>query len=670
MKILLVRTKPDNLFNRLGLVTFEPLELEYLAAAAKELQQDVLIYDGQVEQLPFDKYLKQCNPDLVAITGYTIDVNRIRRYAGIVKAYRSDLPVVVGGVHAELNWQDFCNPAIDAIVHANPVVAFKAIICAFEQDLSLEKLENICVRTRQGNEWVKNPGQPLDPNQLPLPDRTHLLTHKKAFRYFGQEECALVKTAWGCPFECSFCYCSCLNQGHYTCREIEKVMAELQSLPQKKIFIIDDTFLLDKKRIEVFCRLVREYGIQKSFSVYSRADFIIAHEALLVLLKEAGIDEIIIGLETMDERTLSSYKKGTTAADNYQAVELLRQYKINSTVLFIVGNDYSKEDFSRLRRTVRQLNPDLCMFSVFTPLKGVPEYKQYLHKLAVAEDNFEAYDFLHLTMTPTNITTMRFYLEFYLLYASFYLSFGQLKRNAGPIARSLFSLLKEAPKGLWDKLKKFAALNFPDIWDVWAHRYDKLWVQKYSLSPSRKLILSELEKKLTNAIHQEISILDVGCGTGQLLQDIVTAFKDLPLHAVGIDSSWQMVRAAQEKQIPQTQFLYGDAQNLPFPDASFDILTCSHSFPYYADKTRAIAEFGRVLKPGGVLLLVNASVNNLYDKLVMTMVKLTTSPAHYPSAAETTVLVKNGGLIPLGQQPLATAFYMPSIILTCAQRGT
>lgn len=206
-----------------------------------------------------------------------------------------------------------------------------------------------------------------------------------------------------------------------------------------------------------------------------------------------------------------------------------------------------------------------------------------------------------------------------------------------------------------------------NIWDFWAGRYEKLWVQKYSLKPTRDLVIMELKKHIKLNQKQKC-LLDVGCGTGQLLLDIQEQLGYLNITLTGIDSSAKMIAVAQKKLI-KAKLQISNALDLPFSANQFDLLTCCHSFPYYKDKLKALKEFKRVVKPGGFLFLIQASENSIYDKLVMQLVKLTTSPADYPSKVHIKEMVGKTGFILLEQKRLESKFFMPSIILSILQNG-
>jgi len=96
-------------------------------------------------------------------------------------------------------------------------------------------------------------------------------------------------------------------------------------------------------------------------------------------------------------------------------------------------------------------------------------------------------------------------------------------------------------------------------------------------------------------------ILDIGCGTGVLEEDIKGA------DVVGVDITEEMVRLAQGKRIPSLESLsLGDGEHLPFRDASFDsVLSCY--VVKYCNPDRLVREIARVLRPGGELVLYDFS---------------------------------------------------------------
>ncbi|ATW25038.1 class I SAM-dependent methyltransferase [Candidatus Formimonas warabiya] len=207
-----------------------------------------------------------------------------------------------------------------------------------------------------------------------------------------------------------------------------------------------------------------------------------------------------------------------------------------------------------------------------------------------------------------------------------------------------------------------------NIWDFWAVRYENLWVQRTSLGPTRELVIGEIGKLLGTAGREPVHILDAGCGTGQLAEELACAFPGFALQITGLDAAGKMIEEAEGKKIPGAVFLAGDVHNLPFPDGRFDIVTCCHSFPYYQDQMAALRELARVVKPEGALLLVQASANTGYDKFALSLVKLTTGRAFYPSAPETAKMLEQAGLCLWGQKRVPTGFFMPNIILSMGRR--
>lgn len=89
-------------------------------------------------------------------------------------------------------------------------------------------------------------------------------------------------------------------------------------------------------------------------------------------------------------------------------------------------------------------------------------------------------------------------------------------------------------------------------------------------------------------------VLEVGCGGGY----VAAAARDRRAEVVGVDFSATQIDLAR-KSYPDIQFIEGDAEDLPFPDAGFDVVLNAFGFPHLADPDKAAREACRVLKRGG-----------------------------------------------------------------------
>jgi 2-polyprenyl-3-methyl-5-hydroxy-6-metoxy-1,4-benzoquinol methylase len=202
------------------------------------------------------------------------------------------------------------------------------------------------------------------------------------------------------------------------------------------------------------------------------------------------------------------------------------------------------------------------------------------------------------------------------------------------------------------------------IWDFWAKYYDKLWVQKLSLAPTRKRVISKISNLLNK--EKQYTILDMGCGTGQLLVDMEKSFKDFDIKYEGIDISPKMVNLAKEK-LPHMKINAISADDFEADKGSYDFIICTHSFPYYTDKKAILSKFNELLRPGGYLMLAQASQNNLFDAMVMFFVKFTTSKAKYPSVKEMKKIINQQFFMKELDQ-IKEKIYMSSIYLFVCQK--
>lgn len=149
------------------------------------------------------------------------------------------------------------------------------------------------------------------------------------------------------------------------------------------------------------------------------------------------------------------------------------------------------------------------------------------------------------------------------------------------------------------------AAKVNDLFNTIASRYDLLNdLQSFGLHRLWKRRLVHLA-----ASQPGERVLDLCCGTG----DIALAFARLGLEVTGLDFSEQMLTIARHRAEshgrvsggPAIQFLHGDAQQIPFPDASFDIVSVGYGLRNLADWESGLREMKRVAKPGGRLLVLD-----------------------------------------------------------------
>lgn len=401
-RILLVRPKYRTGLTRFASIATEPLELEYLAAAVRASGHTYQIWDGQLDG-SLSQLCRTYQPDMVAITGYYPARDQMLAYARTVRVLQPEAAVLVGGVHAELQQEDFQRPEVDLIVHSGGVLTFQKILTRERADW--QNLAGISWQDEQG-QWRKNAPAEFDPSALPHPDRSFFHAHKQGFSWLYHGPVALVKTAFGCPYNCSFCSCRLLNNGTYQAREVEDAVKEMKGIDCSLIWLIDDTFLLDRQRLHDFAAELMRQNLERQFIIYGRADFISQHPDILPLLQKMGVIEVIVGLEAVDDNDLQGFNKQVNAEQNRRCVRLLQQHHIGCVGLFIMGQQATAADFRRLDRWIKDVQLSMYTISVFSPFPGTAEYPALAKQLLSTD--CQKWDLLHVVLPPLHLSRLGF----------------------------------------------------------------------------------------------------------------------------------------------------------------------------------------------------------------------------------------------------------------------
>jgi ubiquinone/menaquinone biosynthesis C-methylase UbiE len=137
----------------------------------------------------------------------------------------------------------------------------------------------------------------------------------------------------------------------------------------------------------------------------------------------------------------------------------------------------------------------------------------------------------------------------------------------------------------------------PELWRLFRRplrsQFDKLAPRWDGLR--RPDMLAPVEAGLDSLTSRPARVLDVGTGTGAVARLVAARLPDAEIE--GVDVSERMIDEARRlSDSPRVRFQVADAEKLPFPDGSFDLVTLGNMIPFFG-------ELGRVTAPGGHVLV-------------------------------------------------------------------
>ena len=142
---------------------------------------------------------------------------------------------------------------------------------------------------------------------------------------------------------------------------------------------------------------------------------------------------------------------------------------------------------------------------------------------------------------------------------------------------------------LADAAREVARVSTVDGYRIWSRTYDD--------ANSTFAIDEPLIKDIVGGLPAGVA-LDAACGTGR----IAALLAGRGHRILGVDSSPDMLAKARER-VPDGDFRPGDLTRLPFPDGSTDLVVCSLALTHAPSLEPVMAEFARVLRPGGHVVI-------------------------------------------------------------------
>ncbi len=256
-----------------------------------------------------------------------------------------------------------------------------------------------------------------DLDKLPMPMWQELGDLSKYLINYHRRKAIPMVTSRGCPGTCAFCYTKSMWGYRWTSRSAEKVVEEIQLImkvdPRITAFIFDDDlFAGDPKRIFDFSELLISRGMDIKWNCEIRAKDITRE--LVIKMKAAGCQELLLGVETGSQRLLDKLCKGVRVEKIMEAFEIMHQEGMKAIAMLMVGlPGETMEDFKATDKLLRRIKADGFYFSLYIPSPGTAfleeskshgfeEPKDLNGWAGMGEFNVEAYESRSLSKVPKN----------------------------------------------------------------------------------------------------------------------------------------------------------------------------------------------------------------------------------------------------------------------------
>ena len=414
MRILLIRPPvPRHAIGLKHIMICEPLELEYVAAGLEG--HEVEIFDMIIER-GLEGRLQQFRPEVVGTSSYITGVNEVKKLCRKVKRWNQSCLTLVGGVHASCVPEDFSDGAVDTIVRGDGTSVMPELVETIRAGRPLQSIPGLAFPRGDGSVQVsgERPYMP-DPDSLPFPRRDLVARLRHRYYYLFHQPVATMKTTWGCWYDCSFCFPSRVTGGIPYSRNPQSIVEELGQIEEEEVYIVDDIFLFNSKRLLEIAQLLRDQRIRKKYLVYGRADFVAEHEGIIREWADLGLTAVIMGLEAATDEELASMNKKCTVDNNCRAIEILRKYGIDTYASLIPQPDYVDRDWKRLQTFIEKNSLYYVNISPLTPLPGTRIWDEYKDRITVSRRAHGLWDLSHCVV-PTRMPLRRYYRSLLKLY--------------------------------------------------------------------------------------------------------------------------------------------------------------------------------------------------------------------------------------------------------------
>jgi anaerobic magnesium-protoporphyrin IX monomethyl ester cyclase len=367
MKIVLATPPADG--SKCGPGMPPPLGLIYVATAAqKTLGDKINIVDAYSEGLYAEEAAAQVlahRPDIFGLSVLSTNINRGLKLLKLVKKARPSVTTVLGGQHATLFDRLILREVseVDMVLRGEGEESFPKLCQALQGNQDLNGQSGLSYRDN-GNIIQGQPQVVEDLDALPFPDRT-IPDYQGYYEQWGHWQMGIgvpvtsIISSRGCPGHCTFCTRIPAELSRWRPRSPENVVQELQQLSRdgyKIVVFVDENLTVSTAHMNHLCRLIIQANLKMNFAFEGFVEHL--PESTLALMRQAGFDLFLLGVETGSDPQRRRYRKPASAHAVAQGIQRAKKHHfLTYSWLMIGGPGETRADLENTKDFLREAKP-------------------------------------------------------------------------------------------------------------------------------------------------------------------------------------------------------------------------------------------------------------------------------------------------------------------------
>jgi radical SAM superfamily enzyme YgiQ (UPF0313 family) len=307
-----------------------------LAALLRDLGYEVKVFLEGVSDVDFHK-IADC--DLVCFPVYAPALTKVKACAERMIEEEPATPIIMGGPHVCF-FPETVVPFCDYAVRCEGDEVLPRLIDCLNGEGEAHKVQGISF-LRDGR-IVHNPDPP--PPEIPdtIPDPELIEGFERVARPFLGRSRVIntIQTSRGCKFRCKFCPTLKLFQGVYRNRDIDSVVKDFKHRKKynDSFLVVDNDFCSDRERAKDLLNRLIDEDLGLMLSVFERHE--IGRDAeMLELLRKAGVEVIVVGVESLLDENLEAYNKRQKRDDVLKSIQRIQDHGMHVLATFVLGSD-------------------------------------------------------------------------------------------------------------------------------------------------------------------------------------------------------------------------------------------------------------------------------------------------------------------------------------------